>query len=59
MSTSNFEQEMEAEIRRRVEIIESEDYDFGVPFSKGNWILVGALFVISLILIIIGGTLAY
>ena len=58
MSTSSFEQEMEAEIKRRVEIIESDEYDFGVPFSKGNWVLIGTLFVVSLVLIMIGDILA-
>ena len=59
MSVTDFEKEMEAEIKRRVEIIESDDYDFGVPFSKGNWRLVGALFVVSAILITIGAVLSH
>lgn len=59
MSVTDFEKEMEAEIKRRVEIIESDDYDFGVPFSKGNWCLVGVLFVVSAILITIGAVLSH
>lgn len=57
MAMSDYEKQMETEIKKRVEEIESEDYDLGVPFSKQNWVTVSALFAISLILIIIGGVL--
>ncbi len=58
-SATDFEREMQAEIKRRVEIIESDDYDFGIPFSKGNWCFVGILFVISVALIVVGAVLAH
>lgn len=57
MAMSDYEKQMEAEIKKRVEEIESDDYDLGVPFSKRNWVTVSALFAISVILIIVGGVL--
>lgn len=57
MAMSDYEKQMEAEIKKRVEEIESEDYDLGVPFSKRNWVAVAVLFTVSLILIIAGGVL--
>lgn len=57
MAMSDYEKQMEAEIKKRVEVIESEDYDLGVPFSRRNWATVAVLFTVSLILIIVGGVL--
>lgn len=58
MATSDYERQMEEEIKRRVEEIESEDYDLGEPFSKANWVVVGCLFVVALALVLIGGAIA-
>lgn len=54
MASSDFELQMEEEIKQRVEEMEAEDYDWGVPFSKQNWAVVVIFFVISLILVTIG-----
>lgn len=58
MATSDYERQMEEEIKRRVEELESEDYDLGVPFSKKNWVVVACLFVVSLALILVGGAIS-
>lgn len=57
MAASDYEKQMEAEIKKRVEEIESEDYDLGVPFSKANWAAVVCLFAVSLALVMVGGFL--
>ena len=54
MATSDFERQMEEEIKKRVEEMEAEDYDWGVPFSKRDWTVVVIFFAVSLILVSIG-----
>ncbi|MBR0127893.1 MAG: hypothetical protein IJL99_06480 [Firmicutes bacterium] len=54
MASSDFELQMEEEIKKRVEEMEADDYDMGVPFSKQNWAVVVIFFVVSLILVTIG-----
>jgi len=54
MASTDFELQMEEEIKKRVEEMEADDYDMGVPFSKQNWAVVVIFFVVSLILVTIG-----
>lgn len=51
---SDFEVEMNSEIERRIEEMETPGYDFGVRFSKGNKIVAGIIIGVSFILLIIG-----
>ena len=55
-SVSEIEQLVADETKRRLEEMESPDYDFAQPFLKKDFALIGVIIGINLILIILAMT---
>jgi hypothetical protein len=51
---NNFEIEMDRQIKERIAAMSQPDYDYGKPFNKTDWLLVGLVVAAGLALIIIG-----
>ena len=51
MTAPSFEDQLNEEIRKRVNAIEDPGYDFGARFSRTSWIVVTAVIVICLLAI--------
>ena len=51
---SPYEQEMNREIDYRLSLLEQEDYDLGKPFNKWDWIAVGAVVIVGLLITLYG-----
>ena len=51
---SNYEKEMNQEIENRLSLLENENYDFGKPFNRWDWLFVGITVLAGLGIIIYG-----